>query len=123
MNQRRSGNGKRRGESFLNRHWELIVAADFFTIEVSTRKGLQRFLVLFFIELSTRKVKIAGIAPAANGLWMTQIARNLTAADEGVLSGKRYLIHDRDPLFTAEFLNMLSDTRVKSVRLPPHSRI
>jgi putative transposase len=108
-------------KEFLNRHWELIVAADFFTIEVWTRKGLQRFLVLFFIELSTRKVKIAGIAPAANGLWMTQIARNLTAADEGILSGKRYLIHDRDPLFTDDFLSMLSDGGIESVKLPPRS--
>ena len=48
---------------------------------------------------------------------MSQIARNLTAADEGILSGKRYLIHDRDPLFTAEFLGMLADTGVKSVKL------
>src|SRR5437762_10985444 len=78
-------------------------------------------MVLFFIELSTRKVEIAGIAPAANGLWMSQIARNLTAADEGILSGKRYLIHDRDPLFTAEFLNMLAAAGLKSVKLPPRS--
>jgi hypothetical protein len=55
---------------------------------------------------------------AASGYWrwMSQIARNLTAADEGILSRKRYLIHDRDPLFTDEFLNMLADTVVKSVR-------
>src|SRR5437762_10221096 len=78
-------------------------------------------MVLFFIELSTRKVEIAGIAPAANGLWMSQIDRNLTAADEGILSGKRYLIHDRDPLFTAEFLNMLAAAGIKSVKLPPRS--
>jgi putative transposase len=108
-------------KEFLSRHWELIVAADFFTIEAWTRNGLQRFMVLFFIELSTRKVEIAGIAPAANGLWMSQIARNLTAADEGILSGKRYLIHDRDPLFTAEFLNMLAAAGIKSVKLPPRS--
>lgn len=75
--------------------------------------------MLFFIELSIRKVEIAGIAPAANGLWMSQIARNLTAADEGMLSGKRYLIHDRDPLFTAEFLDMLAASGLKSVKLPP----
>ncbi len=48
-------------KEFLTRHWELIVAADFFTVEVWTRRGLQRFIVLFFIELSTRKVEIAGI--------------------------------------------------------------
>src|SRR5438552_12550203 len=74
-------------KEFLSRHWELIVAADFFTIEVWTRQGLQRFVVLFFIELSTRKVEVAGIARAANGLWMSQIARNLIDGDEGILNG------------------------------------
>ena len=49
-------------EGFLTQHWELIVAADFFTVEVWTTKGLQRFIVLFFIELSTRRVQIAGIS-------------------------------------------------------------
>jgi putative transposase len=108
-------------KEFLSRHWELIVAADFFTVEVWTRRGLQRFMVLFFIELSTRKVEIAGIATVANGLWMSQIGRNLTDAVDGILNGKSYLIHDRDPLFTAEFLNMLAVTGVKSVKLPPRS--
>ena len=108
-------------KEFLTQHWELIVAADFFTVEVWTRKGLQRFVVLFFIELSTRKVEVAGIAATANELWMRQIARNLTDAVDGILCGKRYLIHDRDPLFTAEFLNVIADTGVKSVKLPPRS--
>lgn len=108
-------------KDFLTQHWELIVAADLFTIEVWTPKGLQRFLVLFFIELSTRRVEIAGISAAANGLWMSQIARNLTDTVDGLLTGKRYLIHDRDPLFTAEFLSTLKDAGVKSVQLPPRS--
>jgi transposase InsO family protein len=108
-------------KEFLTQHWELIVAADFFTVEVWTRRGLQRFTVLFFIELSTRKVDIAGIAATANGLWMSQIGRNVTDAFDGILRGKRYLIHDRDPLFTAEFLNMLAGVGVKSVKLPPRS--
>jgi putative transposase len=108
-------------KEFLGQHWDLIVAADFFTIEAWTRRGLQRFMVLFLIELSTRKVEIAGIAPIANGLWMSQIGRNLTDAVEGILKGKRYLIHDRDPLFTSEFLKVLSETGVASVKLPPRS--
>jgi len=78
-------------------------------------------MVLFFIELSTRKVEIAGIAAVANGLWMSQIGRNLTDAVDGILKGKHYLIHDRDPLFTAEFLNPLADVGVKSAKLPPRS--
>jgi transposase InsO family protein len=108
-------------KEFLTQHWDLIVAADFFTIEAWTRRGLQRFVILFFIELSTRKVEIAGIAPSPSGLWMNQVGRNLTDAVDGLLNGKRYLIHDRDPLFTAEFLTMLAEAGVASVKLPPRS--
>jgi hypothetical protein len=61
------------------------VAVDFFTVEVWTRQGLRRFMVLFFIELSTGRVQIAGISATANGLWMNQIARNLTDAVDGLL--------------------------------------
>jgi transposase InsO family protein len=108
-------------KEFLTQHWELIVAADFFTIEVWTVKGLRRFIVLFFIELSTRRVEVAGISSAANGLWMSQIARNLTDSVDGLLTGKRYLIHDRDPLFTDEFLITLKSAGIRSVKLPPRS--
>ena len=110
-------------KEFLSQHWELIVATDFFTVEVWTRRGLQRFIILFFMELSTRKVQIAGIASSANGLWMSQIARNRTDAEEGILTGKRYLIHDRHPLFTAEFLKMIADAGVESVKHPRDLRI
>jgi hypothetical protein len=54
-----------------------------FTVEVWTRRGLQRYIVLFFIELSTRRVEIAGIASVANGLWMSQIARNISDVVDG----------------------------------------
>ena len=52
---------------------------------------------------------------------MSQIARNISDTVDGLLTSKRYLIHDRDPLFTAEFLNILADSGVKSVKLPPRS--
>jgi hypothetical protein len=39
---------------------------------------------------------------------MSQIARNLTDAVDGFFTGQRFLIHDRDPLYTAEFLGILS---------------
>ena len=56
----------------------MFVAADFFTVEVWTLRGLQRFVVLFFIELSTQRVRVASIARHANELWMSQVARDLT---------------------------------------------
>ena len=95
-------------KDFLRRHLDQIVATDFFTAEVWTCSGLQRFIVLFFMDLSTRRVELGGIAACANGLWMSQIARNLTNAVDGFFTGKRFLIHDRDPLYTAEFLGILA---------------
>jgi putative transposase len=83
--------------------------------------GLKRFVVLFFMELSTRRVEIGGIASRPNGLWMTQIARNVTDEMNGFFKGKQYLIHDRDPLYTREFLMMLAEQGVESVKLPPRS--
>ena len=99
----------------------MIAAADFFTIEVWTTKGLQRFIVLFLIDLSTRRVEVAGISAVANGLWMNQIARNLTDSVDGLLTGKRYLIHDRDPLFTNSFATILRSAGVEIVKLPARS--
>jgi transposase InsO family protein len=108
-------------KEFISRHREVIVAADFFTIEAWTRKGLTRFVVLFLMDLSSRRVAIPRVAREANGLWMSQVACNLTDAAEGFLIGKRYLIHDRDPLFTAEFLQIVRTIGVQSVKLPPDS--
>ena len=45
-----------------------MVAADFFTLEAWTRQGLTRFLVLFFVDLASRRVEIGGVARQANGL-------------------------------------------------------
>jgi len=108
-------------KEFLDRHWQQIVASDFFTIEVWRPTGLQRFVILFFMELSTRRVEIGGIASGANGLWMTQIARNLIDDVDGFFKAKRYLIHDRDPLYTREFLSMLAEAGIESVKLPPRA--
>ena len=108
-------------KEFLDRHWDQIVATDFFTVEVWTCSGLTRFVVLFFMDLSTRRVKIGGIASSAYGLWMSQIARNLTDAMDDFFAGKRYLIHDRDPLYTREFLSVLAGSGIQSVKLPPRS--
>ena len=83
--------------------------------------GLVRYLVFFVIDLSTRRVEIAGIAPVPNGLWMRQIARNLIDDLSGLLRGKGFLIHDRDRLFTRGFREILSGAGVAPVRLPPKS--
>ena len=52
---------------------------------------------------------------------MIQIARNLTDGVDGFFEGKRHLIHDRDPLYTQQFLSMLSEAGIESVKLPPRA--
>ena len=51
---------------------------------------------------------------------MEQIARNVSA-EGGFLAGKRYLIHDRDPLYTDKFDSILKTAGVEPVKLPPRS--
>jgi len=106
---------------FLKTHWDVLAATDFFSVHVWTSRGLTRFAVLFVIDLSTRRVEIAGITSEPDSAWMTQVSRNVTDASDGFLTGKRFLIHDRDPLFTVAFRETLSAAGVQVVRLPPHS--
>ncbi len=108
-------------ESFLRRHIGAIVAVDFFTVEVLTLGGLVRHWVLVVMDLKTRRVEIAGITCEPSEAWMKQVARNLTDAVDGFLIGKRVMVMDRDPLFTAAFRTMLAEAGVKPVRLPARS--
>jgi putative transposase len=87
-------------EDVLRSHWDAIAACDFFTVEVLTWTGITRFYVMFVIALQARRVEIAGIIRQPHGAWMLQLARNLLDAEDGFLVGKRYLLMDRDPLYT-----------------------
>lgn len=53
---------------FLAAHWEMMVAADFFTVEVWTVFGLVRYLIFFALDLTTRRVQVAGISATPNGI-------------------------------------------------------
>lgn len=108
-------------KTFLKAHWGAIAAADFFTIEGITWLGLVRYFVLFVIDLKTRRIEIAGIAASPDGRWMCQIARNLTDGEDGFLLRSRYLLHDRDPLFTRAFQETLESSGVRPVKIPSRS--
>ncbi|MGI0149408.1 MAG: helix-turn-helix domain-containing protein, partial [Thermoplasmata archaeon] len=100
--------------SFIKTHLHVLAAADFFAVEVLTLRGLVRHLVFFVIDVATRRVHITGIAVDPHGAWVTQLTRNLTDPADGFLRGKRYLIHDRDPLYTTTFDAVLKAVRVQS---------
>ena len=52
---------------------------------------------------------------------MEQMARNLTDVFDGFLRNARFLIHDRDPLYTHAFCEILKSSGVEPIKLPPRS--
>ena len=108
-------------KTFLQAHWDVLGAIDFTTIEVWTKGGLVTFYLLFVMEVGTRRVHFAGCTVNPNEDWMKQIARNLTDPFDGFLLGTHYLLMDRDSKFCEEFRNMLKESDIEPVRLPPRS--
>ena len=111
-------------KTFLQAHWEGA-----WRRPIYSRSRCSRWPVFggisssffFVIALKTRRVHIAGIHPQPDGRWMEQMARNLTDPADGFLRTARQLIHDRDPLYTRVFGEILTSGDVGPIRLPPKS--
>jgi putative transposase len=85
---------------FLAAQAHAIIACDFLVVETVL---LKRLHVLVFIEHGTRRVHLAGVIAHPTGAWAVQQARNLAMDLGDRLGALRFLIHDRDPLFTLAF--------------------
>ena len=108
-------------KTFIKGHWDVLAAIDFTTVEVWTTRGLVTFYLLFVMELATRRVRLVGCTPNPDSPRMKQVARELTAYDDGFLNGNKYLLMDRDTKFTAEFRKIIEDQGTECVLLPPRS--
>src|SRR5262245_53304181 len=71
--------------TFLAAHWGAIAAADFFTTEVWTPRGLVTYYTLFVIDLATRRVHLMGSTPHPDDAFVVKLARTLTHAGDGAL--------------------------------------
>src|SRR5213078_3497873 len=78
--------------------------------------SVRRFYVLFFIELESRRVHLAGCTTNPTGAWVTQQARNLTFT--GVFERVRFLVHDRDSKFTVSFDEVFRSEGIKVIQTP-----
>jgi len=108
-------------KEFIRRHMDVLAGTDFFTVEVLTWRGLVTYYVLFFLHLETRRVSLAGITRHPTEEWMTQMARNAVDEESGYLRRHRYVLHDRDTKFCADFRKTLATGGVKCRRLPSSS--
>ena len=77
--------------------------------------------VLFFIDISSRAVNIAGVTPHPDSRWMMQIARNVTDLNGDFLHGKQYLILDWDTKYCDTFRRVLVREGIQVIALPPQS--
>src|SRR5439155_4718395 len=98
---------------FLHAQATSILAVDFFTVETML---MRRLYVLFFVELDTRQVHLAGVSAHPSGPWVVQQARNLAMTIR--LGARRFLIRDRDTKFSAAFDEVFRSEGLRFIRTP-----
>jgi transposase InsO family protein len=82
---------------------------------------LKRLHVLVFIEHGTRRLHLAGITAHPTGAWAAQQARNLVMDLDERPGTLRFLIHDRDPLFTTAFGEVLKAEGLRIITTLPRT--
>jgi putative transposase len=110
--------GERGGLSwraFLRTKAHSMLAVDFFTVETV---WLRRLYVLFFIELGTRRVHLAGCTASPCSAWVAQQARQFVWGLGARSRPLRFLIHDRDSKFTRDFDTIFRSEGLEIVRTP-----
>jgi len=98
---------------FLRAQAHGMFACDFFRVETVWSRTLY---VLFWIELGSRRVRLAGVTANPDCSWVTQQARNLAVEEE--LDNVRFLIHDRDTKFSGPFDEIVRGEGVRVIKTP-----
>jgi putative transposase len=107
------------GWRHLMRHYkQQLLACDFFTVETL---WLPTLYVLFFIELGTRRVHLAGVTAHPDGRWVAQQARQIVWTLEEDGADVRILLHDNDSQFTAPFDTVFQAAGLHVIRTPFHA--
>jgi transposase InsO family protein len=105
-------------QEFLASQAHAIIACDFLAVETVL---LKRLHVLVFIEHGTRRLHLAGVTARPTGEWVAQQARNLAMDLDGRLGTLRFLIHDRDPVFTTAFREVFKAEGVRIITTLPRT--
>jgi transposase InsO family protein len=101
--------------SFLGHYKDQILACDFFTVETI---WLKTIYVLFFIELGTRRIYLAGCTTNPDLTWVTQQARQLVWNLKDDAQDMAFLIHDNDTKFASSYDNVFSSEGIKILNTP-----
>ena len=105
-------------DEFIKRHFKTLWSTDFFTKTVWTLTGPKTFFVLFFINVHTRKVHIAGINKHPTKEWINEQIKPLGFFFDSNEDSEKLLIRDGDKRYTKEFDEIIKSFGVKTKRLP-----
>jgi transposase InsO family protein len=105
-------------QTFLNAHGGVIAGADFFTTDVWRWQGLVTYDTVFVLDVASRRVQILGSTPYPNELFMQQVGRLATAADDGIVAGHRVRIGDRDGTWSGAVRRRFGEASLRVVVTP-----
>jgi putative transposase len=92
--------------TFLKNHREVIAAMDFFTVPTATFRTLY---VLFVIGHGRRDIAHWNITEHPSAQWVSQQLREAFPLE----SGSRYLVFDRDTIFSAEVVRVVRSMSIE----------
>ena len=104
--------------TFLRAHWGALLAADFFTTDVWTVRGLVTYYTVFVIEFSSRRVYVLGSTPHPDDAFVIQTMRHLADHVDGVFRENSVLICDHDRKWSTGVLRFLESAGVRVIRTP-----
>lgn len=107
-------------DAFIKRHFETLWACDFFTKTVWAAIGRKTIHALFFINIRTRKVYIAGMTQRPTKEWVLKQAKNLSGLFENDKTAK-LIIRDGDAKYPKKFDCIFEQYNAKVKKIPRRS--
>jgi putative transposase len=105
-------------DEFISRHAASLWQCDFLGQKVLTPKGIRDAFLLAFLHVETRRVILSPATFHPDEAWVTKQANSFADQARGQNLHVRYLLHDRDAKFTANFDRALKKRQIKVVRNP-----
>jgi putative transposase len=105
------GNSGQRWKTFVRNHAKAIVACDFF---VSVTASFRVLYVFVAMEIGSRRILHCNVTEHPTADWTIQLFREYLAFDHSY----RFVIHDRDAIFSARLDSELKGFGVRVLKTP-----
>ena len=107
----RKGPSSQRWKTFVRNHARSMLACDFLVVVTA---GFRQLYVFVLMEIGTRRVVYSNVTAHPTDAWTLQQFREALPSDHG----HKFVIHDRDSIFSAELDHQLLSFGLKVLRTP-----